>query len=268
MPSISVTNPENITGLNLGTTSPKLGGTIDLSAFRIFKTIFGQEHDLTGFVNYSHIDTFEVVNLKKNKLSGDFPDFSSSTNCRVIELSENQFTGTNLQTLPTNIQTFRLSKNNSSAGGVIPDLSGYAKLSEYAINRQSPDYGVTGNSSTWTGVQDIETGFGVTSNLRVFNVSQTKVSKSNKTTILKAFYNAHLTMITSNINNSPTGASPQTISNTVNGITYNTPAIRVNGATNGPATSTTFVDSAGNTVNVVDAKNRLVEIGFTLSGYL
>jgi hypothetical protein len=268
MPSISVTNPENITSLNLGTSFPKLGGTIDLSAFRIFKSIYGQNHDLAGFTNYSHIDTFEVVNLKQNKLSGDFPNFSSNANCRLIDLSQNEFTGLNLQTLPTNIQTFRLTKNNSSASSVIPDLSGYAKLSEYAINRQSPDYGVTGTYQTWTGVQTVASGFGVTSNLRVFNVSQTKLLKTHKTTILKAFYDAHLTMITSNINNSPTGASPQTISNTVNGITYNTPSIRVNGATLGPAISTTFVDSAGNTVNVVDAKNRLVEIGFTVTGYL
>ena len=55
MPSISVTTPEAITEVRLGTSSPKLGGTVDLSAFRILKIINGESNNLASFQNYSHL---------------------------------------------------------------------------------------------------------------------------------------------------------------------------------------------------------------------
>ena len=112
MPSISVTTPEAITEVRLGTSSPKLGGTIDLSAFRILKIINGESNNLASFQNYSHLTTLEKVELSSNLLTGDLPDFSSNTSSKIIDIRSNRYAGVLTTSLPTGIQSFKANNNN------------------------------------------------------------------------------------------------------------------------------------------------------------
>jgi len=69
MPSISLTNPENMTQLVLGTSSEaKLGGNIDLSKFTnlsIFRAINLGLNSIVGFENHSTLTDF---NAESNQL--------------------------------------------------------------------------------------------------------------------------------------------------------------------------------------------------------
>ena len=112
MPSISVTNPEVITKLDLGITNPKLGGAIDLSAFKVLSIFDGASHDLSSFQNYSHLSTFTSVDLSNNKLTGNAPDFLSSSSCKIVDLSNNELAGALPNVLPSGIQVFRAPNNN------------------------------------------------------------------------------------------------------------------------------------------------------------
>jgi len=112
MPSISVTTPEAITEVKLGTSSPKLGGTVDLSAFRILKIINGESNNLAGFQNYNHLSTLEKVELSSNLLTGDLPDFSSNTSSKIIDIRSNRYAGVLTTSLPTGIQSFKANNNN------------------------------------------------------------------------------------------------------------------------------------------------------------
>ena len=154
MPSISVTNPELITKLDLGITNPKLGGTVDLSSFKVLSIFDGASHDLAGFQNYSDITTFTSVDLSRNKLVGDVPDISASANCAIAHFNTNNLNGTLPTTLPSGIMTFRAGSNNlekSDTTHFIPDLSGCTKLAEFDIQRQSADYGANPGSANWGG---------------------------------------------------------------------------------------------------------------------
>ena len=112
MPSISITNPEVITSIRLGTASPKLGGTVDLNNFKVVSVFNGSSQDLAGFQNYSHITSFTNVDLSSNKLTGDAPDFSTSSNCQIINLNNNELNGVIPTILPSGIQVFRATNNN------------------------------------------------------------------------------------------------------------------------------------------------------------
>lgn len=112
MPSISVTNPEVITKLDLGISNPKLGGSVDLSAFKVLSIFNGASHDLAGFQNYSHLSTFTSVDLSNNKLTGDAPDFITSSNCKIVDLSNNELAGALPTVFPSALQVFRAPNNN------------------------------------------------------------------------------------------------------------------------------------------------------------
>ena len=112
MPSISITNPEVITSIRLGTASPKLGGTVDLNNFKVVSVFNGSSQDLAGFQNYSHITSFTDINLSSNKLTGDAPDFITSSGCQIINLNNNELNGVIPAILPSGIQVFRATNNN------------------------------------------------------------------------------------------------------------------------------------------------------------
>ena len=271
MPNVSITYPEVVTSINLGTTeagSQKIGGVVDLTSFLKLKSFFGKNLDLTDFTNFNHMNTFENVQLDRNLLSGNPPDLSGSPGCKIISLNDNRFAGGLNQTIPTGIQAYRIYKNSlsSSTSYDIPALGTYSSLAEYNISQQSDSYDGVNNSSNpkWNGPVGVVTEFTVPTSMRVFNVSKTRLAKIEKIHILAAFQHAFQSFITAGT----------TINNTVNGITY-TPQIRVNGATAAPTGSAalstcgkslTYLTGLNTALTVSTVKSNLQGIGFTISG--
>jgi len=70
MPSISLTNPENITELSLGSSSEtKLGGKIDLTKFVDLKSFIGASINLTSIVGFENLSKLESFNASNNLLN-------------------------------------------------------------------------------------------------------------------------------------------------------------------------------------------------------
>ena len=148
MPSISVTNPELITGIDLGTASPKLAGVVDVSNFSTLQTIDADNQDLTAFQGFENTSTLTRVDLSNNKLVGDLQNFSNNTNCAHINVSNNNYDGNMTAALPTGIQTFYAENNNFERdnNATIHDFSGCTQLAVYNTSNQSDSFGVSKNT--------------------------------------------------------------------------------------------------------------------------
>ena len=149
---ISLTSPQNITSIDLGVSSPKLSGTVDvtsfinLTSFNAYASSTG--NDLEGFVISEANDKLKIIRVLYNKLTGsiiqympinvknilmqsnllDTPitDLSIFTQLRIIATSNNPNMGGNIPTLPSNI--IEVDFGNSGLTGDIPPLNAYTNL--------------------------------------------------------------------------------------------------------------------------------------------
>ena len=150
MPSISLTNPTNITRLEFTPiSSEKLGGTIDVSAFANLQKLVIGDHNLTEVEGYANNPNIQHLQLNGNVLStplpsltemsslqriyfngneiiGSFPDITGLSNLIAINVGNNQMTGTlpsDFGTLGlTRLDRFNVYDNNFS--GTLPSFSG------------------------------------------------------------------------------------------------------------------------------------------------
>jgi hypothetical protein len=258
MPSISVTNPELITSINLGDATPKLGGIVNLQNFKVIKSFFGDQQDLSGFQNYSTNTTFTTVHLQNNKLTGNVPDLSSSPNCGIVFFNNNNLDGTLPTTLPAGIMIFRAGNNalHKSDTHLIPDLSTYTNLAEFNIKSQSADYGTTNGGTGWFGPGKLanETIEGaIPESMRIFNYNQGNLSQAHKRILLTQFYDT--------FKDKPTNWAKTT---QINGINYATPQLRVKNTR-----GTGFTDLVGIHGSVLKstATAKLADVGFTVEGF-
>ena len=81
MPSISLTNPENITQLVLGTSSEaKLGGNIDLSKFTLLKRFEAVDLNLNSVVGFEKLKDIQFISINYNILATDpLPSFHDTS---------------------------------------------------------------------------------------------------------------------------------------------------------------------------------------------
>lgn len=148
MPSISLTNPANITKLEFTSISTeRLGGTVDVSAFANLQKLVIGDHNLTELEGYANNPNMQEIFINGNVLStplpsltemsslqrfycngnqitGSFPDITGLSYLIIINVGNNQMTGTlppDLSTL-TSLDRFNVYDNNFS--GTLPSFSG------------------------------------------------------------------------------------------------------------------------------------------------
>ena len=152
MTTISITKPQNITSINLGASSPKLGGVVNVTGFVNLISFFARQgttaNDLEGFIISEANDKLIYVDLVYNKLTGSanqylppnvetllmqfnelnapLSDLSSFTQLSTIATSGNVNMGGNIPTLPSNINVIDF--GGSGLTGVLPSLSAYTNL--------------------------------------------------------------------------------------------------------------------------------------------
>ena len=146
----------NITQINCGTSSPRLGGTVDISTFTNLTTFICNSNDITSFSGYNKNSKLQTLQFFNNKISGQMPSLNAMTNLTQILFHENLFTGSipsfsgltklstffcfgnqftgnipELNNLP-NFLTLHCSSNLLT--GNIPSLSGVPKLVNLYVN--------------------------------------------------------------------------------------------------------------------------------------
>jgi hypothetical protein len=131
--SILARNGASITQINCGTSSPRLGGTVDISAFPNLQQFRCSSNDITALSGYTGNPNLISIIFNTNQVTGSIPNLSSLTNLQNFQCHTNQLTGPipNLSTL-TNLSTFQCMINQLT--GSIPSLSALTNLVNFYCN--------------------------------------------------------------------------------------------------------------------------------------
>jgi Leucine-rich repeat (LRR) protein len=116
-----------ITSINCGTSSPKLGGKVDISSYPNLTTFICIGNDITSLSGYNNNSNLKNLQFGLNKISGQIPSLTKLNSIEKFECHENQFTGSipSLSGL-SNLQLFYCQENQLT--GSIPSLSGLSNL--------------------------------------------------------------------------------------------------------------------------------------------
>lgn len=220
--SISITpqfGNNTVTAINCGTSSPKLSGTIDLSAFpnlQEFKCVANNISAVTGYENNSNITYFEVFDNQitgvlpqisafpditfyrfgKNLLTGTIPNLSANQALIDFRVHENNLTGS-IPSLSANVNLVNFFAQTCSLSGNIPNLSNNVKLASFWVLSQQGPTKLTGFA-----------GGSVSNTLGNFQAQNNQLNRSSVDAILAAFVAANRTTGTRVLNLGGTNASP------------------------------------------------------------
>ena len=168
-----------VTVINCGTSSPRLGGIVDISAFPNLQEFRCNSNDITAISGYAGNNNLTVVQFFDNKVTGSIPSLSGLTNLQTFYCYTNQLTGPipSLSGL-TNLRNFSCSNQTGSTKltGPIPSLSGLTNLQTFychlnqltgfdggSVSNTLGDFQAQSNQLTSTAVNDILAAF-VTAN--------------------------------------------------------------------------------------------------------
>ena len=117
----------SVTAINCGTSTPKLGGTIDVSAFPNLQEFRCNSNDITALSGYTNNSNLTIVDFAVNKVTGSIPGLTGMSNLQTFRCHTNQLTGSipSLTGL-SNLQLFACHTNQLT--GSIPSLTGLASL--------------------------------------------------------------------------------------------------------------------------------------------
>lgn len=158
--SLILQNNPIVTGINCGTSSPKLGGSINISSYPGLKSITCTGNDVTNIQTISSNTSLEYVNLSFNKITGLLPIIPMTSNLKNFDIRDNLISGfiPNLSLLCPNLEYLNCQNNfisgnfpnisspalnklrvfvsdsNTKITGYIPDLSGLSQLYSFYVN--------------------------------------------------------------------------------------------------------------------------------------
>jgi hypothetical protein len=92
--SLILQNNPTVTQINCGASSPRLGGTVDISAFPNLTQFICLNNDITSISGYENNANLQDIRLANNKISGSLPSFTGTPNLRVAVYNNNLYTGT------------------------------------------------------------------------------------------------------------------------------------------------------------------------------
>ena len=110
--SINTTNPNNIYAINLGTSSPKLSGSVNITSFSNLTSFVCKDNDIESFTGSNVIPSLAVLNLSGNKLTA-VPTFSVGSKIETLNLSRNPIVGDFDLSLIPNIKYIDIFNNNN-----------------------------------------------------------------------------------------------------------------------------------------------------------
>ena len=150
---ITLTPPQNITSIDTGTSTPKLGGVIDVSDFTNLQEIICDDNDLTEVKGYENNSNIKFLLIAQNNLTGPIPDLSVLPNLTKCYFMVNQFTGPfpNVNGL-NNLSVINCGVNQLT--GDIPDITTFGLTSLTRWNIYSNNF--TGELTGFSGTPSLE----------------------------------------------------------------------------------------------------------------
>ena len=133
MPTTSINIiPQNgnssVVAINCGTSSPKLGGTINVSAFTNLTSFTCIGNDITAIDGYTNNNNLKVLSFSNNKVTGRLPSLSACTSLNVFNCNYNPLTGS-IPSLTSNINLEEFQCGDNDLTGSLPALSSLTSLS-------------------------------------------------------------------------------------------------------------------------------------------
>jgi hypothetical protein len=128
--SLILQNNPTVTQINCGTSSPRLGGTINLSAFPNLQEFRCNNNDITAISGYAGNSNLRVIEFFNNKMTGSIPSLSVFTGLQIFSCDRNLFIGT-IPTLSSNTALRLVSLHSNQLSGTIPSLNANAALQFY-----------------------------------------------------------------------------------------------------------------------------------------
>ena len=174
---IPLNGNNTVTEINFGASSPRLGGTVDISAFPNLQQFRCNNHEITALSGYAQNSNLTLVEFFQNQVTGSIPSLSGLNNLQTFRCFTNQLTGPipSLSGL-NNLRAFRCDTNQLT--GSIPSLSG--------LN----------NFQTFRGFTNQLTGFNggpVSNTLGSFQAQNNQLPSTSVNVILSAFVAANKT---------------------------------------------------------------------------
>lgn len=144
MATVISINPEDgpsaVTKIDCGTSSPKLSGTIDVSAFENLQEIRCRSNHITEITGYTDNTNIQTIFVDDNKLSGSIPDITGMSSLQLINYGKNQLTGS-IPSLSNNTVLRDFFCYSNQLTGNIPSLSNNTVLEKF----NCVDNNLTGN---------------------------------------------------------------------------------------------------------------------------
>jgi Leucine-rich repeat (LRR) protein len=112
----------SITAIDCGTSSPKLGGTIDISAFPNLTEFFCINNDITAISGYENNANLRDIRFNQNLVTGSIPSLSALIQLQRFRCPNNQLTGS-IPSLSANTGLLDFYCQTNQLTGTIPSLS-------------------------------------------------------------------------------------------------------------------------------------------------
>jgi Leucine-rich repeat (LRR) protein len=91
--SLILQNNPNVTAINCGTSSPRLGGTIDLSQFANLTEFICQGNDVTSIAGHTTNNNLIKLDFDDNKVTGSIPIYPANSALTYLNCQGNPLTG-------------------------------------------------------------------------------------------------------------------------------------------------------------------------------
>jgi len=141
-----------VTEIHFGTSTPKLGGKVDISAFPNLQQITCNNNGITSFIGYADKNNLIILEFYRNEVTGSIPSLSGLNNLTTFRCYINQLTGSipSLSGL-NNLTIFECFDNQLT--GPIPSLSGLNNLTTFRCSRNQ----LTGSIPSLSGLNNLVT---------------------------------------------------------------------------------------------------------------
>ena len=126
---LSLTSPQTIESIDLGASTPRLSGVVDVTGFDSLVSLSVNENDIQNFI-FPPNSNLEELSLNYNKLQGTVNQYMP-LGVKKISLDNNLITSISNLSTYTNLEDFRCSENPMT--GNVPDLSDNTALVNFVV---------------------------------------------------------------------------------------------------------------------------------------
>lgn len=123
---------DTVTAIDCGTSTPRLGGTIDLSAFTNLQSFICDNNDITAINGYTSNTNIRNMQFNGNRVTGSIPSLNAMTNLLYFFARDNNFSGSLPSFSSSVLEWIRIGVDGNYTGpkisGPVPSLDNLPRI--------------------------------------------------------------------------------------------------------------------------------------------